>query len=134
MLVVACAPTHHTPALYRDDRLEAARIEGEATARCQVKPPPSRPFRTDGCTLWPDSVWQQCCVDHDIAYWCGGTKEHRAHADRELRNCVDAHYSDWRGPFLGGLMSSTARLFGAPWLPTYWRWGYGRLYPRGYDE
>jgi hypothetical protein len=33
---------------------------------------PTRAFLTDGCSWWPDGAWQECCVTHEIAYWCGG--------------------------------------------------------------
>ncbi|WP_216662021.1 hypothetical protein [Niveibacterium sp. COAC-50] len=40
-----------------------------------------KPFTTDGCSSFPDgtpwqqTLWLDCCVKHDIAYWIGGTKE-----------------------------------------------------------
>ena len=51
-------------------------------------------FTSDGCSLFPDGnikdrgLWCQCCLVHDIAYWQGGTKEDRKHADEALRDCV----------------------------------------------
>ena len=39
------------------------------------------PFTSDGCSLFPDSSlinkddWCECCFQHDLAYWKGGTKE-----------------------------------------------------------
>ena len=29
---------------------------------------PDRIFTTDGCSVWPDSDWGHCCVEHDISY------------------------------------------------------------------
>ena len=46
----------------RRAREYCAQFEGE-------KPP--HPFTTDGCSMWPDDGWAQCCVEHDFAYWCG---------------------------------------------------------------
>jgi hypothetical protein len=51
-------------------------------------------FESDGCTLFPDSSlidktdWCDCCFDHDIAYWQGGTEAERLKADEALRECV----------------------------------------------
>ena len=36
------------------------------------------PFTSDGCSSFPDgtpanqSLWLECCVRHDLAYWRGG--------------------------------------------------------------
>lgn len=52
------------------------------------------PFRSDGCSLFPDgtladkTLWQECCVEHDLAYWQGGTREERERADLRLRDCI----------------------------------------------
>lgn len=39
----------------------------------------------DGCTLWLDGVWRQCCDVHDLAYQAGADK---VPADLELALCV----------------------------------------------
>jgi len=95
-----------------------------AEACCRQRPLcdlPPHPFTTDVCTLWPDGDWGACCVEHDVAYWCGGSDEARSAADERFRQCVaartDAVFAavSWFGVRVGG----------AAWLPTAWRWGYG---------
>ncbi len=87
---------------------------------------PDRPFVSDGCSLWPDGDWGQCCKAHDWAYWQGGTYWDRVHADAQLGECVG-------GP-MGWLMSVGVRLGGAAILPTRFRWGFGYDWPRAGPE
>lgn len=53
-----------------------------------------RPFRTDGCTLAPEGtinrpkLFHNCCVEHDLRMWGGGTKKERKDADWGLRTCI----------------------------------------------
>ncbi|VEN73787.1 exported hypothetical protein [Candidatus Desulfarcum epimagneticum] len=93
----------------------------------RLKPPlPPKPFVSDGCSLWPDSGWLECCVEHDLVYWKGGAGQDRLEADRMLKTCV----SKKAGPFWGTVMYHGARVGGAWWLPTPFRWGFGWEYPR----
>lgn len=39
----------------------------------------------NGCTLWFDGVWRQCCDLHDLAYAAGTDK---ILADLDLARCV----------------------------------------------
>lgn len=82
---------------------------------------PPNPFKTDGCTWWPESVWANCCVEHDIAYWCGGSSSQRSAADKRMQSCV----AETGHPKTGLLMRLGVRLTGSRLLPTPWRWGYG---------
>ena len=79
--------------------------------------------------MWFDRTWDQCCVDHDIAYWCGGSAEERKQADRALRACVDALTPSWLAwtTYLG------VRIGGHPLFPVHYRWGFGRSYCPWYD-
>jgi len=133
-LAFGCALTRHTAEPYRSDPIVARRVEQRAAGRCTVEPPPDRPFATDACTAWPDGPWRHCCVAHDMAYWCGGPAETRRRADRELRACVASAVEGWRGGFLGALVYTGVRVGGPPWLPTRGHWGYGRGWPRCYDD
>jgi hypothetical protein len=51
-------------------------------------------FTSDGCTLSPDgtpaqpNLWRECCVEHDLWFWGGGTKEQRILADNNLKSCI----------------------------------------------
>ncbi len=95
-----------------------------------------RDFTTDGCSLFPDgdagqpARWCDCCVNHDRAYWRGGTAEERKSADILLRDCVLAVTGRQT---LAGLMYRGVRFGGTPLLPTGFRWGYGWGYGRGYE-
>jgi hypothetical protein len=123
LVVVGCAPRANTVAPYRDDpaKGDARAARGAAAWAARGAPLPPRPFYTDGCSAWPDSVWVGCCVEHDITYWCGGSPAQRLGADRDLRACVDR----LAGPTWATLMYWGVRLGGAPRLPFGWRWGYG---------
>lgn len=129
LLGAGCTLHHHRlPAdEYPPQRLR--RIEAEAQRRCEdLRGPEATPaadFRSDGCTLWPDRAWRQCCVEHDMSYWCGGTPAQRRAADALLRRCVEATGAGANAR----LMYWGTRLGGARWLPFWWRWGYGRPWP-----
>jgi hypothetical protein len=93
-----------------------------------------RPFTTDGCSDFADgtpkhkTLWRNCCVTHDKAYWVGGTYAERLAADKALRQCVAAVGE----PHIGALMLAGVRVGGSPFWPTRFRWGYGWPWPRGY--
>jgi hypothetical protein len=93
-----------------------------------------RPFESDGCSSFPNGTFQQnelwltCCIDHDYAYWKGGTYEDRVVADETLRDCV----ASVGEPKIAQLMLAGVRVGGTPYLPTKFRWGYGWPFPRGY--
>ncbi|MEM7502204.1 MAG: hypothetical protein AAF417_09185 [Pseudomonadota bacterium] len=94
-----------------------------------------RPFTSDGCSLFPDSSligsadWCDCCFQHDIAYWQGGTAEERTLADEALRECVHAKTEDRR---LADAMYQGVRVGGSPYFYNWYRWGYGWPFDRGY--
>lgn len=93
-----------------------------------------KPLTMDGCSVFPDgtmehqSLWVNCCIQHDISYWQGGTHEERLKADQELERCV-AKVGE---PEIARLMLAGVRVGGSPYYPTSYRWGYGWPYPRGY--
>lgn len=93
-----------------------------------------KPFISDGCSAFPDGtleqqdLWLECCVDHDKAYWKGGTYQQRLNADENLRICV----ADVGKPLIAELMLAGVRVGGSPYLPAKFRWGYGWPYLRGY--
>lgn len=127
-----CLHRGHSVKKYRDDPMLASQIEARAEERClsseAVRPP--RKFVTDGCSAWPDGTWGDCCVEHDMAYWCGGSAEVRRQADLQLRQCVSERVAPW----LGAVMYYGVRAGGPPWLPTPWRWAYGWPWLRGYTD
>ena len=92
-------------------------------------------FTTDGCSMFPDGtaaqpkLWCQCCVEHDKAYWAGGTEDARRDADIKLKECVLA---------LGQTKTAKiiwfgVRIGGSAYWPTPFRWSYGWPYTRGYQ-
>ena len=93
-----------------------------------------KPFTTDGCSAFPNgtveqhSLWVNCCIRHDLAYWKGGSYEERLTADKALQSCV-AQVGE---PEVAKLMLAGVRIGGSPYYPTGFRWGYGWSYPRGY--
>jgi len=95
-----------------------------------------KPFASDGCSLFPDGTpnnrnkWCGCCQQHDIAYWQGGTAAQRQLADEVLRECVVQKTGDSR---LAETMYLGVRAGGHPAFPTWYRWGYGWSYGRGYE-
>lgn len=92
------------------------------------------PFRSDGCSAFPDglienrTLWLNCCIAHDYAYWKGGSEQAREDADKALESCV----ATLGKPEVALLMLLGVRVGGTPWLPTAFRWGYGWPYPRSY--
>lgn len=92
-------------------------------------------FTSDGCSLFPDgtvnhrSLWCDCCFNHDIAYWRGGSEDERREADKTLRRCVLDRTGN---AALAEAMHDGVRLGGNPVFPTWYRWGYGWGYGRGY--
>ena len=125
-----CVPTINT--IGGHDEAELRQWAEEAWGLClqRTGQDPSYPFTTDGCTLSPDGSWQSCCVEHDMAYWCGGSAEERRVTDALFRACVTDH----GGRALAALLYWSVRVSGNPWLPVYWRWGYGWAWPRGYTD
>lgn len=130
--LAGCATTHSVEP-YRSDELAAWALQELAQYVCSEMEPdggvPEKPFVTDGCSVWIDGSWVGCCVDHDIVYWCGGTREERRQADRELDQCVSESSSGFNGTW----MYLGTRVGGHPIVPAGWRWGFGRDYPAGYD-
>lgn len=74
--------------------------------------------------------WMECCVRHDYAYWKGGAEKEREVADFELQQCV----AELGENEISRIMHWGVRLGGEPFFPTWYRWGYGWPYMRGYKE
>lgn len=85
-------------------------------------------FKTDGCSLWPDGNYRDCCVEHDRAYFVGGGIKERRRADNDLFKCVRSKgrtYNKVVAPFIW----FGVRIGGVGWLPTPFRWGFGNGFP-----
>lgn len=95
-----------------------------------------KPFKTDGCSLFPDGsfaksdAWCECCIQHDIAYWQGGTLEQKQQADLELKKCVMRLTGN---TVLAETMYQGVKYGGHPIFPNWYRWGYGWDYGRGFS-
>ena len=74
--------------------------------------------------------WCDCCFEHDIAYWMGGTEEERLAADIALRECVLQKTGNAE---LAELMFQGVRAGGSPYFYNWYRWGYGWSYDRKYQ-
>lgn len=101
-----------------------------------IAKPQLNPFQSDGCSRWPDgsifdsTLWKNCCFEHDVHYWMGGTEEERLAADEGLRQCVGNKVH----MMAGWVMYSGVRIGGDASYETPYRWGYGWNYQRGYGR
>ncbi len=86
-------------------------------------------FTTDGCTLFMDGSWKQCCFEHDRQYWQGGSAEERLMADVRFRKCI---YEINDSGALSFVVYGAVRVGGSPFIAVPWRWGYGWDFGRGY--
>jgi hypothetical protein len=134
-LALACTKSQHTPPHYRDDPSAGSALSERAEHFCSTENPgqamPTRPFLTDGCSSWFDADWNiECCVEHDIRYWCGGTPEQRTAADDALATCI----AESTNELVGALMEPGVRVGGHPLWPVPYRWGYGHDYEAGYPD
>lgn len=93
-------------------------------------------FTSDGCSLFPErnlileQDWCECCLQHDIAYWKGGTEAQRLSADTALKECVFEKTGDER---LAETVFNGVRFGGSPYFYNWYRWGYGWSFERKYD-
>lgn len=114
--------------------LRTALLLVTALASCAAIPT-LKDFTSDGCSLFPEGnaqnpqLWCECCYQHDIAYWRGGTWAERLHADEQLRACISIKTGD---AALAQTMFMGVRAGGSPVFPTGYRWGYGWSYGRDY--
>ena len=127
LTATACTPTRSSikpPYVldgrsYSEPEIRQLALERCVAAQPGIAPPPHA-FTTDGCSIWRDATWRECCIAHDIDYWCGGTL--RRDADLKLRSCVRNSGSSKAN---ATLMYGGVRFGGAAWWPFPWRWGYG---------
>lgn len=82
-------------------------------------------FKTDGCSMFPDGSYRMCCESHDRAYFSGGSWTARWQADKKLFKCVAAT-KGFQHKFIAPVMWLGVRVGGLHFLPTSFRWGFGR--------
>ncbi|MEA3274237.1 MAG: hypothetical protein U9Q81_02860 [Pseudomonadota bacterium] len=70
--------------------------------------------------------WRHCCVEHDRAYYYGGTRGQKRAADEALKSCVaSAVGEDVAALLLSEAMRIAVTIGGQPFFSTPYRWGYG---------
>lgn len=95
-----------------------------------------KPFESDGCSCVPDGPhadpdrWLPACEEHDRTYWAGGSHHDRLNADRKLKAAI----KKCGHPLTAEIYFIGTRFGGSPYLPTPWRWGFGRPWPSGYKN
>jgi hypothetical protein len=95
-----------------------------ATAVNLAKAVPAN-FKSDGCTWFPDGDYRDCCVAHDLDYFKGGSLRERWRSDKRLFQCV-VNKKGWWHKIIAPLMWAGVRVGGVSFLPTPFRWGFGR--------
>ena len=91
--------------------------------------PPTKPFKSDGCTSWVDKVKGRsiysACFLHDLKYWAGypGDKVERLVADAELM--IDVARILESTP-MAETMYAGVRVGGTEHLGAKFSWGFGR--------
>lgn len=118
--IVACstASHHRGPASY--DSIDPIKLQNRL-----------QPFFSDGCPhilgalSYPkEDQWKLCCIEHDKAYWKGGSLEERQKADSDLHACITERGS----PDAARLIHYSVR--SAQKNPQSLPWGYGWILPR----
>lgn len=110
--------------------------ESAPQASAEVENNSLHDFTSDGCSMSPDgsvvlfkTEFVPCCVQHDVAYWQGGTDAEKLAADKNLRTCI-AEKS--KSKFIANVYYRGVRMGGGASLPTGFYWGYGWEHRRHY--
>lgn len=129
----ACTPLRSKlppPYVVNGAKLSAQEMQAFAVEACKLAVAhtdgiemPAHPFTTDGCSAWPESSIQSCCLVHDVAYWCGVGD--RQEIDESFRRCV----SKTKGKNYANIAYAGVRLGGGRFMPFPWRFGYGHPWP-----
>jgi hypothetical protein len=84
-------------------------------------------FVTDNCTMFVDgtlskpTLWKDCCVEHDLRYWFGGSTKSRDYADLQLKSCVNKK----AGTFYSNLIYYGVRAGHHSPIKHKYSWGWG---------
>ena len=73
--------------------------------------------------------WCGCCVEHDIAYWRGGSSMQREQADERLRDCVQRTS---RNEVLADSIYKGVRDGSSKYFFADYQWAYGWSFDRSY--
>jgi len=96
VIASGCIPHHsdlQPPYLVGGTEYTEVKLQALATDRCRgssgaLASLPPNPFTTDGCSLVPNGPMTECCIEHDMAYWCGGPSVLRSASDEALSSCI----------------------------------------------
>jgi hypothetical protein len=97
--------------------------QNDSTSKTERLLPDGTP--SDNCTGFPDGNYADCCFEHDLAYFKGGSWKERWRADKKLYKCVNAK-GGAKNKFVAPIMWLGVRAFGPSWVPTPARWGFGK--------
>ncbi len=86
-------------------------------------------FKSDGCTMFPDGNYRECCIEHDKDYYFGGSLRERRASDERLYTCVKAKGGK-SNKLTAAIMWMGVRVGAVSFLPTPFRWGFGNKWPR----
>lgn len=103
--------------------IAALAVSAVPQMKAPVEPPPD--FRSDGCSLFPDGNYRECCELHDLDYFRGGSFRERRQSDKRLYRCVRAK-KGWKNEIAAPMMYLGVRVFGGSLIPTPFRWGFGQ--------
>jgi len=81
--------------------------------------------KSDGCTLIGGDEFRACCVAHDRDYFYGGTIKQRRASDKRLFECINGKKS-FGAKLAAPFIWLGVRIGGLPFLPTPFRWGFGK--------
>ncbi|CAN5416397.1 hypothetical protein BH20ACI1_BH20ACI1_17050 [soil metagenome] len=97
----------------------------QESSKSANKPVLPADFKSDGCSMFPDCDYRACCVEHDKEYYIGGSWKQRWRSDKKLYKCVAAK-KGFQHKIISSIMWLGVRAFAVPWLPTSFRWGFGK--------
>ncbi len=97
----------------------------QENSKPKIQPVLPADFKSDGCSMFPDCDYGICCVEHDKAYYVGGSWKQRWRSDKKLYKCVAAK-KGFQHKLIAPVMWLGVRAFAVPWLPTSFRWGFGK--------
>lgn len=91
---------------------------------------PDLPFKSDGASWLPDKpggvdIYPAAFL-HDIKYWAGVKGDHKGRLKADLELAQDVMNLCSGSAALAQLMYAGVRAGGVSWLPTPWKWGFGR--------
>ena len=96
-----------------------------ANAQLAERVEPPSDFKGDGCSLFPDGNYRECCYLHDLDYFRGGSGKERKASDKRLYRCVRSK-KGWQNEIAAPIMLLGVRLLGDSWMPAGFRWGFGQ--------